>query len=439
MRKTLSARAARAMMALGLAAAACGCGGPGGGGDVTVLVAWGGLELAAFHTVVETFEDDNPGIQVHVLTTRGLTQQLGADLVEGAPPDVAALPSIGAIGQYAGQGALKPLDGLVDTAAYGQPWSGLMQPGHGGHVYAAPVKADVKSLIWYDPAVLHHPGYSVPPSTLTQLGTLSRSIEQRGGSPWCLALSSPPTSGWPGTDWIADILLSTFGPGTYQQWVNGTLPWTSGPVLRAWQTWGQLIGGPGGVYRGAEALTQNIGSFHPSSDGCYLAHGTLVDQGFPAPNGRARPGGFGRSYNFFPFPSSGALQVSADFIGLFNDTPSARMLVRFLTSTTAQREWVSQAGADGFSADSQVPVLAYPDPATRRIATLLTSGQELCFGASDAMPPDLSAAFDHAILAYLANPAALTSTILPELSRVPHGSSSAPAVCGMPPAAPGRH
>ena len=313
------------------------------------------------------------------------------------------------------------------------------------------------------------------PATWPQLVTLSESIENHGGSPWCLALSSTPTSGWPGTDWIADILLSTYGPETYQKWVSGELPWTSGPVQQAWLMWGQLVGTRNAVYGGRDAaLVQDVGDIHPSPPSCYLAHGTLVDQGFPAGKNAQPELKFGTSYDFFPFPASGtaasgtaasgtaasgtaasgtaasgtaasgtaasgAIQVSADFIGLFNDTPPARELIRYLTGTAAQREWVSYPNADGFSADNQVPVSAYPGPATQRIATLLTSGQrELCFGASDAMSPDLSAAFDHAILEYLADPAALTSTVLPELSKVPPDSRSAPPVCGRLSTRPGR-
>ncbi len=456
MRGTAGARVARAIAAVGLAAAACGCGGPAGSNNVTIMVAWSGSELAAFESVIRTFEDQS-GISVDVEPTRALTQELDADLAEGDPPEVAALPSIGAIGTYAGQGELKPLDGLVDTADYGPPWSGLMRTGQGDHVYAVPVKADVKSLIWYDPTVFRRSGYAVP-ATWPQLLTLSKSIENHGGSPWCLALSSTPTSGWPGTDWIADILLGTYGPGTYQKWVSGELPWTSAPVQQAWQMWGQLVGSGDAVYGGrGAALRQQVESgINPSLTSCYLAHGTLVDQGFSVKTGPPAPK-FGTSYDFFPFPASGtaasgtaasgtaasrapasgAIQVSADFIGMFNDTPPARALIRYLTSTAAQRKWVSYPGADGFSADNQVPVSAYPGPATQRIATLLTSGQpELCFGAADAMSPDLNAAFDHAILKYLTEPAALNSTVLPELSKVPADSRSAPSVCGRLPTSP---
>jgi alpha-glucoside transport system substrate-binding protein len=405
---------------------ATACGSAPGSASVTILVAWTGAELTAFRdTVIAGFEARYPGTTVQVESTRALTTELDADLQEGDPPDVAALPSIGTIGQYAAQGALKPLDGLIDSAAYGQPWQSLIRPLGNGRVYAVPVKADVKSLVWYDPQALKRadPGFRAP-ATLAQLQDLTGQLAAAGESPWCLALSSPPTSGWPGADWIADLILAADGPAAYQAWTTGRLSWTAPQVTQAWQRWNSLLGlGSVSSVRSSAALATAIGSLHPTASGCALDHGTLVDQGFPA----------GAGYAYFPFPSnSGAVQVSADFVGMFRASPAAENLVRYMTSTAAQRAWVGYPGADGFSPNSQVPPSAYPSAVTRSIAALLTSGRELCFGAADAMPPELGAAFDHAVLWDLAQPSALGSVILPELDRVPATQQNPPTVCGKP-------
>jgi alpha-glucoside transport system substrate-binding protein len=429
--------ALRAGLCLALALGAiAGCSAPAGGGSVTILVAWGGTALTAFQdTVIRGFEARYPGTTVRVEATRALTSQLDTDLRQGDPPDVAALPSIGAIRQYASQGALRPLDGLAGNAAYGQPWQSLMRPQPDGRVYAVPVKADVKSLIWYDPAALRQvlPAAQLPPGTLPQLAALSTALARSGHAPWCLAVSSPPTSGWPGADWIADIILASDGPQLYQAWADGRLPWTSPQVADAWRAWDSMVGPAGAVHDGrASALTTAIGAVRPSADGCFLSHGTLVDQGF-SPDAR-----YGSDYGFFPFPSgsspsgASAIQVSADFVGMFRATPAAENLVSYMTSTGAQQAWVGYRGADGFSPSSQVRPDAYPDAVTRSIAALLTSGRELCFGAADAMSPDLGAAFDHAVLWYLAQPSALAGTILPLLARVPAAAGGTPQICGTP-------
>ena len=428
--RRLPAAARLAISATLALSAVTACAGPATGASVTILVAWSGTELTAFQdTVIRGFEAANPGTTVQVESTRALETELDADLQQGDPPDIAALPSIGAIGQYAAQGALQPLDGLIDDSAYGPPWSSLIRPRAGGPVYAVPVKADVKSLIWYNPQALSQdaPGARLP-ATLPQLAALSRRLSRAGHPPWCLAVSSPPTSGWPGADWIADLILASDGPAAYQQWADGQLAWTSPEVTSAWQAWNSLTGPGGGIDHGpASALTATVGSVRPADGGCLLSHGTYVDQGFPA---SAR---YGTNYAFVPFPSaSGAIQVSADFIGMFRATPAADSLIRYMTSTAAQEAWVGYPGADGFSPSSQVPASAYPSAVTRSIATLLTSGRELCFGAADAMAPDLGAAFDHAVLWDLAQPSALTTTILPGLARVPSGARHPAALCGKP-------
>lgn len=431
------------IVALGLVLAACGCARPASAGSLTVLVSWGGAELSAFKYIVDEFES-NSGINVHVTSTRALTQELDADQAIGTFPDLAALPSIGAISQF--KSNLKQLNDLIDIKNYNPPWRNLMLPVPGSNaVYAVPVKIDVKSLIWYDPAMFPVDGRGVP-GTWPRLLSFGNSVESAGGSPWCLAVSSTPTSGWPGTDWISDIMLSKYGPGIYQDWVSGNLSWTSSQVEQAWETWGQLIAGPHAVYNGLDAaLLTNIGSGapYPQPDGCYLQHGTLVDEGYPPPsaNEPVEDGpsslGFGTAYDFFQFPSPGSadspIQVSADFMGMFNATPQAMKFVKFMTKTTEQERWVKQHGLDGFSADKQVKFTAYPDPVLRMLAKLLTSGRELCFGASDAMSQELSTAFDHAVLAYLADPrkTVLTHTILPDLDKL-KSTGSQPKVCGQP-------
>jgi alpha-glucoside transport system substrate-binding protein len=438
----------RAARSLGLASAllvvlATGaCAGPSGKGSVTVLVPWGSAEKAAFETVVAAFERES-GISVTIETTRALSQELGADLLAGDPPDIAALPSAGAIGQYAQNRKLQPLDTVVSTTDYGPPWSDLMQPGGTGtRIYAVPVKVDVKSLIWFDPAMFHRLGLAVP-TTLAQLNSIDKTIRAAGGSPWCLAVASPPTSGWPGADWIADIMLSRYGPTAYQEWVQGN-PVTRGDVAQAWQTWGQLIGTDGNAVdtEADDALSTLVNSVHPKPGGCYMQHGTLVDEGFP-------PGlKFQTDYDYFPFPpaggsgaagAAGAIQVSGDFIGVFTTNPLADQLVSYLTKPDVQEKFVTDTGVDGFSANSQVPLSAYQreGPALEGIARLLGQ-RELCFGAGDAMPPELSADFDQAILEYLAAPKTLVSGILPELEAATPPATDALRVCGRPASTPGR-
>lgn len=406
MPRTPGARLARCATALCLlltllTSAACAGGSPSG--RLTVMVPWSGAEFAAFYKVVETFELKT-GIQVDVEVTRAQTLQLDAAVAAGAPPDLAVLPSVGALTQYADDGRLQPLD--VSTKDYVEPFRSLATVG--GTAYAVPVKADVKSLIWYNKAT-KKPG---------DLGTLARQAPRD----WCLGLASGATSGWPGADWISDILLSA-GEDGYKQWLSGNLPWNSSKVAAAWQTWSRLVGAStaGASTRSLADASAGLTAPRPA---CTLAHGALSSLGFgDSPQD---------SYDFVTaLPQSARrLQVSADFLGMFTKNPAAASFISYLSRDAAQRTWVNEAKGHALSADSQVTPGQYPEPVQQHIAKMLQpgSGYTLCFSAADAMRPDVSAAFYRAVLDYVSH-ADLTG-LLKGLDQVQRGQPAPPVAPG---------
>ncbi|MFD8671892.1 extracellular solute-binding protein [Streptomyces seoulensis] len=356
----------RCALALGLLLASVACGGTERS-KVTIMVPWSGTEFQAFYAVVKDFERGHPGIDVEPQVTRALTQQLDAAVGAGARPDLAVLPSVGAITKYRAEGALRKLD--VDTRAYVQPFRALGM--HGGEVYAVPVKADLKSLIWYDARSSEAP-----------------SPTWSGHHHWCLGLESGPTSGWPGADWIADLVLSEAGVDTYTDWASGDAEWAEGPVAEAWTAWGRLMGAG---LKGATA--RNFRQAADSSDarGCSLSHGSLSAMPFDSTQVSDE------QYTYVP-SSRDALEVSADFVGKFTRNEGADAFIRYLASTEAQRTWVNQPGF-AVSADRQVT--EYDNATQGRIAGILRSPYfALCFSAADAMDPDVSAAFYRAVLDY---------------------------------------
>ncbi|MFE6173436.1 extracellular solute-binding protein [Streptomyces sp. NPDC056464] len=367
----LTARLARCALVVGLLLAAAACGEPGKD-RVTIMVPWSDTEFKAFYSVIKAFERDNPGIDVEPQITRALTQQLDAAVAADAAPDLAVLPSVGAIAKYQKQGELKPLE--VRTESYVEPFRSLGM--REGKVYAVPVKADVKSLVWYVPKAVVPP----PPENWPALRARPET--------WCLGLESGLVSGWPGADWIADILLAEEGADTYEAWVSGRLKWNSQQVDDAWTAWGDLI-------ESGDPEAASIRKFSDATDQmadrtCSLGHGALSAMGLPADG--VRDG----TYTFVT-PSPKALEVSADFVGKFSDSTSAERLIAYLASESAQRTWVNRPG---YAISANERVTGYADPAQARIADMLRSGHTLCFSAADAMDPDVTAAFYRAVLDY---------------------------------------
>jgi alpha-glucoside transport system substrate-binding protein len=381
--RALTARFARGALALGLLllAAAAGCGGGPQHGRVMIMVPWSGDEFRAFYSVVQKFQAKT-GIHVDFEVTRAQTQQLDAAVAAGAPPDLAMVPSIGAIDRYVQERRLRPLD--VATGTYAQPFRGLATVED--KVYAVPVKADVKSLVWYDPA-----DFAGPKPTLASLLESARSDPRA----WCLGLASGPTSGWPGADWIADILLAQGNGDTYKQWLSGDLKWATPQVGSAWTTWRSLVGGSV-----AGSSTRQFGEaargMTAAPATCRLDHGTMSAMSFPA---ALSPG---TNYDYVTSSPNRRLEVSADFVGMFTGNPNATALIDYLAGAEAQRIWVNALGGYALSADSRVPLAAYDNPVQQAIATMLQphSGYTLCFSAADTMTPDLSAAFYRAVLDY---------------------------------------
>ncbi|MEE4545083.1 ABC transporter substrate-binding protein [Streptomyces sp. V4-01] len=384
-------RAVCGALVLALLLAVAGCGAGPRQQRVTIMVPWSDGEFQAFYSVVKEFESAT-GVHVDIEVARAMTQQLDAAAAAGVPPDLAVLPSVGAIDQYVQAHRLQPLH--LSTADYAQPFGGLASVR--GTVYALPVKADVKSLVWYSPSASRD---GPPPTGPAALEARSR----KDPAYWCLGLASGPTSGLPGADWIADIILAQGGVGPYEQWLSGGLPWTAPQVVDAWQTWRKLVGPS--ISSTAARLFASAGSAMTADPPpCRLGQGTMATMGYSA---NLRPG---TDYDFVT-PSAGhRLEVSADFVGMFTtDNPAARRFLTYLSGPGAQRAWVGADEGYGFSALRQVALDAYRNPVQRRIAAMLQpgSGWTLCFAAADTMRPDVSAAFSRAVLTYTADPTSL--------------------------------
>jgi len=113
----------------------------------------------------------------------------------------------------------------------------------------------------------------------------------------------------------------------------------------------------------------------------------------------------GEDFSFFPFPSidpeygTPALGA-ADMFAVFNNTPEAQALMRYLATAGAQEIWVVQLGK--LSANKKVNPSAYPDDLTRKAAEILASAQTFRFDGSDLMPAAVgSGSFWSGILDYV--------------------------------------
>jgi alpha-glucoside transport system substrate-binding protein len=282
------------------------------------------------------------------------------------------------------------------------------------------IKIAVKGLIWYNPQAFADAGYEVP-TDWDGFTDLVEQIRSDGTTPWGVGLESGGDSGWPGTDWIEDFVLRQSGPDVYDQWWQGELAWSSPEIRAAFEAFGAwaadadyVAGGPNNV------LSVNFGNggdcLFADSPGCYLHHqasfmSSFFETNFPD------VAVAGDTYDFFGMPGESYTGVtqSGDLFGMFRDTPQARSLLQYLVTADAQQIWVERGGA--ISGNGAVPLDAYPDDTSRRIAEILTSAEVVRFDAGDKMPAQMGRAFFGAILDYVQNPANLDQ-ILSDLDAV---------------------
>jgi alpha-glucoside transport system substrate-binding protein len=373
--------------------------------------------------MVKPFEDQT-GVSVQYEGTRDLNAVLTTRTQGGNPPDLAGLPGPGQMAEFAKAGKIIDLTNIVDQNAlkteYAADWIKLGTVDN--KLVGIFIKAAVKGSIWHNAKTIQKFTSGQNPKTWDELMQLSQKIADSGTAPWCIGLESGAASGWPGTDWLEDIVLRQAGPDKYDQWWAGKLAWTSPEIKTAWQTWGQIVGNEKMVYGGrATILSTAFGdSGNPmfaNPPQCYMHHqGSFITDFFVKSNPNLKPV---EDFNFFPFPDinpqyAGSLEVAGDLFGMFKDTPQSRALINYLTSPQAQAIWVKRGGA--LSPDRAVGVDQYPDPISKQLAQALISAKTVRFDASDQMPDAMNTAFLKGILDFVQNPGNLDQ-ILASLDR----------------------
>jgi alpha-glucoside transport system substrate-binding protein len=386
-------------LALALGAAACADGGDDpAAGTVTVIGTWGGDEQDAFLAMVAPFEE-RTGIRVDYTGTRDINTILSTGIASGSLPDLAGLPGPGQMREYAARGALVPLDDIIDIDTYrAETAPAFVELGTvDGEVVGVFIKAAVKGLIWYNPTVYTGPA----PTTWDEMLATAQAEATGDTRPWCVGLESGAASGWPATDWIEDFVIRQSGPDVYDAWTNGEHPWNSPEIRAAFQAYGEAAtaanahGGPNYVINTAFGSAAN--PLFDDPPGCLFHHqASFMTEFF-----EEEAGATVEEYDFFLMPDvspqySGAITGGGDLFGMFNDTPQARELMRYLVTAEAQSIWVGRGGA----ISGNTTVDNYPDEVAARLAELLGQAEIFRFDASDLMPLAMVDAFNSAMLEF---------------------------------------
>ena len=402
---------------------------PLAGTEVTVL--WGAHQsieqLEFFRREVEAFTA-RTGVEVTFVGFPELESWITEKEAEGDPPDL-AFSLAGPAADLSRQGHLVDLSSFLDADRLRSDQSPYLVslgtigpdgswPATEGQLFGAFTQLAVKGLVWYPVPEFQAAGYTIPRSW-DDLLALGDDLRASGQTPWCFGWQSGEESGWPGTDWIENLVLAEAGPDAYDDWTFHRTPFDSPAVRKAFRRLDQILFEEGSVRGGPEGagtiwFDQAPLPLVDEPPGCWLH----LQASFAAvflPDGSV-----GKTTDVFPFPSVGGedpmLIGAGDMITAFSDRPEVRELVRFLLSPDYGAEMVETGEILSpnrhFDHRNYLPFMRLRAEALHAALAADT----FRFDASDLMPPEVgSRAFFDAMMTYVAEGPGSLDRILTEL------------------------
>lgn len=355
------------------------CMGAQPGDEISMLYQWAGAEEAALNQVLQPLVD-TCGIVLRPESTRDQAL-LDTRVQAGNPPDV-AFWQVSQLVQY--QDNLKPMDSLgAQRASYGDFF--LDPVTVNGKWLGLPIKADVKSIIWYSPTSFEAFGYTVP-TTWDELDALVEQMVADGNVPWSMGMESGDATGWTGSDFVQDIMLVQQGPDFVLGLIDGSVSYDDPGVMQAYETYGKWATDPTYTVGGAQGTLSTPfleAIYKPFAD---PAEAMMVKQsGFAgAEISKQFPDlQQGTDYDFFVVPGIQGLQGSIEPMMAFNDTPAVRALVAYLSSAEGGANWA--AATFGLSPNKGAAG-NYTDPALQKLGDAIAATQGFTPDIGDTIP-----------------------------------------------------
>lgn len=346
------------------------------------------------------------GITVTYQGARDAEEQVNLQVEAGNPPDIFIFPQPGKLADFARAGNILPLPDDV-AAAVAENWSEAWTVfgNVDGTQYGIPVKADLKSLVWYQPQVFTDNGYTVP-TTWDEFKTLVNDMIANGQTPLCVGIESGPATGWPFTDWVEDLMLRFHGPDVYDAWVAHELPFESPEVKQVWDEVVNLWSTPGAVYAagGSIAATPFGENAAPLLAGDCMMHrqASFFSSFFTAEDIAASPGGPVDVFYFPPVdPNTRPVLGAGTLVAAFRDAPEVWAVMEYMsTSDYAEARQRKQAELNGgtagetlsgfLSAANGQDTSVY-NPLEQSFLEILGTAEVVRFDASDLMPAAVGA------------------------------------------------
>jgi len=384
---------------------ACGGGGSaapgsgGAGGAITVTSLWGGSEQDSFQKVLDAFKAKTGITATYQAQRTDYSTVLQNKITSGSPPDVAIMPGLGFLRQFARTKGIKSIEELgIDPNSLTSNYApGILDTGMvDGKLYGIMVKYNSKSTFWYRPDTLKTAGANVPKSWDDLKATIS--TLQSKGTATPLALGAKDS--WTLSDWFEEIYLRQNGPDAYKKLFSADGNWSDPSVTKTLDTMKEVINDknvPGGI-TGAlgVAFTDGIAqAFGTSPKAALYYEGGFV--GGIATGQTNKDLKVGETIDWFPFPTFGgagdtAAEIGGDEIAALTTKPGVKEFIQFMTTVDSGSVWAKTGAV--ISPVKAVGADSYPNDLAKREAAQVAGASAVVYDGADSLPagaPDFGA------------------------------------------------
>lgn len=368
------------------------------GTKVTMFGPFVDADQKKFESSIKDFEDKT-GIDIQYEGSKEFEATINVRVDGGNAPDIADFPQPGLLASIAKTGKVVDLTKVLDEEKlkknYNQSWldMGTMDGKDGKIMAGIWNRSNVKSLVWYPKKQFEEAGYKVP-ETWDEMMALTEQIAKDGDPAWTIGIESGAATGWPGTDWIENIMLRTTTPENYDKWVKGELPFTSPEVKNAFELMSKIWLNKDYVYGGTKSIvTTAFGDapkpmFENPPKAWFNLTGNFITSFFP------ETAKVDQDYDWFYLPPIDSkygkpVLVAGDIYAMFNDRPEVRAVMEFFTTGESIKSWVQSGGVIAPMNDASLDW--YTSESDRRMAKLVQDATTLRFDGSDLMPGKVGA------------------------------------------------
>ncbi|PFG20987.1 ABC transporter substrate-binding protein [Serinibacter salmoneus] len=367
-----------------------------------------GTEVNVYTSIVEPESDQQKesyvpfeectGVTVNYEGSREFEAQLLVRLQAGNAPDVAYMPQPGLLSTIvhdfsdqvvpAGDATVSMVDEY-----FTESWKGFGTVD--GTFYAAPLGSNGKSFVWYSPSAFSDAGYEVP-TTWDELMQLSETIaSDTGAPPWCAGVESGDATGWPGTDFIEDVVVRHVGVEGYEAWYTHEAAFNAPEYVESWDIAGEILKNPEMVNGGlgdvtSVATTSWTDAGYPILDGnCYLHRAANFYQTqWPEGTTVAEDGDVWAFYMPAMNEDTKPMLVGGEFVLAFDDRPEVQAFQTYLASADwANNKAKATPGGGWVSANSGLDPANLGTDFDRLVWETLSSDEYTAvFDGSDLMP-----------------------------------------------------